>query len=113
MCFTDFNMAPNMPFQPGLESIGSVAANWARIDAEEENAEYQRYRDESPESEHVLELYGKAVHDEYLAIARHDAERAQLEKRQRQELKEAYRRRYRRFRHGCMHIFRSMICHKI
>ncbi|KAL8706713.1 MAG: hypothetical protein Q9201_000238 [Fulgogasparrea decipioides] len=41
MAFTQFNMAPIVPGHSGLESIRSVAANFARTDEDDNYAEYR------------------------------------------------------------------------
>ncbi|KAI4121958.1 MAG: hypothetical protein LQ338_006071 [Usnochroma carphineum] len=83
MSYTQMIMAPTLPFQTGLECIGSVAANFGRTEAEEEHAEYIRLISESRESEHLLRDCGKAVHDNYLALLKAETEKAQLDDKKR------------------------------
>ncbi|KAL9036983.1 MAG: hypothetical protein Q9180_003985 [Flavoplaca navasiana] len=75
-------MAPLMPGNAGLESIGSVAANFARQDAEEASTDFRRWMDESPRSsvnDSIVSEYGPANYAEFAAWERVHAERGQRE----------------------------------
>ncbi|KAL8717373.1 MAG: hypothetical protein Q9225_005377 [Loekoesia sp. 1 TL-2023] len=117
MSFTQMIMSPTVPYQSSLESIGSVAANFARTKEDEQQAEYLRFAYESPESEHLLRTYGQAVHDDYLAQMRVNHDRAQAEeaKRLEKKAKRHCRRRERCLRVGkeLRDILRSLNCFSI
>ncbi|KAL9597990.1 MAG: hypothetical protein Q9179_004081 [Wetmoreana sp. 5 TL-2023] len=95
MAFTQFNMAPIVPGHSGLESIRSVAANFARTDEDDNYAEYVRIAYGSSKSEHLLQLYGQAVHDKYIVQIKAEHENAQAKKWKRQTRRESRRRRRR------------------
>ena len=99
MCLTDIVMAPLMPGNAGLESIGSVAANFARQDAEEASTDLRRWMDESPRSsvnDSIVSEYGPANYAEFAAWERIHAERGQREDEARREFRVRLLRRPRR-----------------
>ncbi|KAL8762138.1 MAG: hypothetical protein Q9184_001823, partial [Pyrenodesmia sp. 2 TL-2023] len=101
MAATQMMMAPLLGFQPGLEPIGSVSANFARTEEDERHDEYLRFAYRSRSSDYALQMYGQKVHDELLASSRAENEKAQLEEVKRQE-------RCRRIRKGLKEFFRSL-----
>lgn len=110
MSYTQMIMAPTLPFQTGLECIGSVAANFGRTEAEEEHAEYIRLISESRESEHLLRDCGKAVHDNYLALLKAETEKAQLDDKKRRNRKRRHQERCRRIQKAFKDTLRSLNC---
>ncbi|KAL8648281.1 MAG: hypothetical protein Q9210_005083 [Variospora velana] len=87
-------MAPIMNYQTGLESIGSVAANFARTEAGEKT----RLLYESPESAYVLQMHGQAAHDDYLAWEKTSGEQRTLDDKKRRERRRRQLERCRRIR---------------
>ncbi|KAL8960818.1 MAG: hypothetical protein Q9193_002536 [Seirophora villosa] len=98
MAYTQMIMAPIMNYQTGLESIGSVAANFARTEAEEKCAKYTRFLHESPESEYLLHTHGQAALDYYLALEKASNEQRSLDDEERRERKRRQLERCRRIR---------------
>lgn len=74
MSTTEIIMRPLMPGNAGLESIGSVAANFARQNAEEDVvAEFSRFKNESARSslsDSILSMYGQVAYDEHVGWER-------------------------------------------
>ena len=100
MSCTELIMAPIMPGHSGLESIGSVASNFARLDAEEAYPDYARLKKESARSylsEYLLSTHGQVTYEENIAWLKAEAERAQREKEKRRELRARLRRRWKMF----------------
>lgn len=89
MAYTQMIMSPTMPYQPSFESIGSVAANFACTREQEEHAEYIRFACQCPESENLLQTFGKPVYDHWLLQERARQERVRVEDEKRRERKEA------------------------
>ncbi|CAO1597993.1 hypothetical protein XANCAGTX0491_001771 [Xanthoria calcicola] len=91
MSTTEIIMRPLMPGNAGLESIGSVTANFARQNAEEDVvAEFSRFKNESARSslsDSILSMYGQVAYDEHVAWGRETAERAQREDEERRAFK--------------------------
>ncbi|KAL8940256.1 MAG: hypothetical protein Q9216_002910 [Gyalolechia sp. 2 TL-2023] len=81
-------MSPTIPYQPSLSSIGSVAANFARTTEQEDQAEYIRFTYQCPESENLLQTFGKPDYDLWLLQERAQRERARVEDEKRRERKE-------------------------
>ncbi|KAI4247739.1 MAG: hypothetical protein L6R40_001325 [Gallowayella cf. fulva] len=77
MAFTEKIMAPLMPGSSGLESIGSVAASFARQAQEEGDVDFDRYKAESPRSTLIMNMFGQADHDDYVAFVRVETIKAQ------------------------------------
>lgn len=95
-----------MPGNAGLESIGSVAANFARQNAEGDALEFIRFKNESPRSslsESILSMYGQVAYDENVDWERATAERAQREDEQRR----AFRARLLRRPRKCCRLLRK------
>lgn len=101
MAFTEKIMAPLMPGSSGLESIGSVAASFARQAQEEGDVDFDRYKAESPRSTLIMNMFGQADHDDYVAFVRVETIKAQREKAERQEFRAKQLRRY---REGCRQV---------
>lgn len=101
MAATEMFMAPLLGFQPGLEPIGSVSANFARTEEDERRDEYLLFAYKSRHSDYALQTYGQPAHDELLASLRAENEKAQLEEEKRQE-------RCSRIRKGLREFFRSL-----
>lgn len=112
MSFTQFSMAPTLPDKSSLESIGSVAANFSRTDEEEEQADYIRFAYGSAKSEFLLQVFGQAVHDNFIASVKAEKEKEIAEKRKRDERRAIRQARYlercHRFRAGFKDFFRSL-----
>ncbi|KAI4260445.1 MAG: hypothetical protein LQ352_000307 [Teloschistes flavicans] len=117
MAFTQFSMAPTLPDKSSLESIGSVAANFARTDEEEEQAEYVRFAYGSTKSEFLLQVFGQAVHDDFIAVLKAENERAVAEMGKRDERRAIRlarcREGYYRFRAGSKAFFRDLLSRQI
>ncbi|CAL8575395.1 hypothetical protein XPA_001323 [Xanthoria parietina] len=101
MSTTEIIMRPLMPGNAGLESIGSVAANFARQNAEEDDvAEFTRFKNESARSslsDSILSMYGQVAYDEHVAWERRTAERAQREDEERRAFRARLLRRPRKY----------------
>ncbi|KAL8781182.1 MAG: hypothetical protein Q9194_000498 [Teloschistes cf. exilis] len=108
MAFTQFRMAPTLSGRSSLESMGSVAANFSRTDEEEEQADYIRFAYGCAESEFLLQVFGQAVHDDFIASVKAEKEKAAAEKRKRDDRQARCREHYHRFRAGFKDIFRSL-----
>ncbi|KAL8774716.1 MAG: hypothetical protein Q9209_000655 [Squamulea sp. 1 TL-2023] len=86
-----------MPGNTGLDSIGSVLANYARLDQEKAYADFARYRNESPRSsltEYLSSAHDQVTCDEYADWQRADAEKKQQEDEKRRESKARLVRRF-------------------
>ncbi|KAL9586677.1 MAG: hypothetical protein Q9212_000746 [Teloschistes hypoglaucus] len=105
-------MAPTLPDKSSLESIGSVAANFSRRDEEEEQADYIRFAYGSAKSEFLLQVFGQAVHDDFIASVKAEKEIEMAGKRQRDERRASRQARYLERRHrfwaGFKDFFRSL-----
>ncbi|KAL9051088.1 MAG: hypothetical protein Q9206_004839 [Seirophora lacunosa] len=110
MAYTQMVMAPIMNYQTGLESIGSVAANFARTEAEEKCAKYTRFLHESPKSEYLLHIHGQATLDYYLALEKASNEQRSLDDEERRERKRRQLERCRRIREMLKTVVRNLNC---
>ena len=74
--YTRSYMAAIMPEKGSLESIGSVAANFARSEEEEINAMFVHYSHDSTLAQDILRSHGMVAHKDYIAAmkAASDAE---------------------------------------
>lgn len=110
MAYTQMVMAPIMNYQTGLESIGSVAANFARTEAEEKCAKYTRFLHGSPKSEYLLHTHGQAALDYYLAWEKASNEQKSLDDEKRRERKRRQLERCRRIRKMLKTVIRNLNC---
>ncbi|KAI4141568.1 MAG: hypothetical protein LQ341_003492 [Variospora aurantia] len=106
MAYTHLIMAPIMNYLTGLESIGSVAANFARTEAGEKT--WLLY--ESPESAYVLQMHGQAAHDDYLAWKKTSSEQRTLDDKKRRERRRRQLERCRHIRKLFKKVMRSLDC---
>lgn len=97
MSTTEIIMRPLMPGNAGLESIGSVTANFARQNAEEEFTRFKNESARSSLSDSILSMYGQVAYDEHVAWERETAVRAQREDEERRAFRARLLRRPRKY----------------
>ncbi|KAL8969359.1 MAG: hypothetical protein Q9183_002032 [Haloplaca sp. 2 TL-2023] len=99
MAFTQLTMAPWLSPECGLESVGSVAANFAQTGEAAEHEEYVRMRYSTVESEQLLKMFGQPAHDNFIATTKAADEKEQAKEQRRQARKAArYDLRHEHFR---------------
>ncbi|KAL9602164.1 MAG: hypothetical protein Q9219_002028 [cf. Caloplaca sp. 3 TL-2023] len=107
-------MSPTIPYQSSLDSIGSVAANFARTREEEERAEYTRFAYDSPETNHLLHMYGQPAYDEYVGRMKAEHDRMRVEDEERKQRRKAVwgkrGKQCRRVGKGVRNVLRGLNC---